>query len=70
MSTMYAQTDIHCDGEVFKWGDEVSEGDFGDNFDSLVEAGAVKDVHPAIAGNPAAIEALQSQGEQFNLTRF
>jgi hypothetical protein len=61
---MYAQTDIHCDGEVFPWGSEVSEDDVGEHFDTLVELGALMETHPAIADNPGAVEALRAQSEQ------
>jgi len=67
--TMYAQTDIHCDGEVYVWGQEVSEEDVGDGYDALVESGALADTHPAISNNPGAVEALRHQGEQLNLVK-
>lgn len=67
--TMYAQTDIHVDGKVIHWGDEVTKKSVSEHFDALVAAGALADAHPSVADNPEALEALRSQSEQLELTK-
>lgn len=56
--TLYAQTDIHCDGVVTPQGAEVTVNDFGDHGEELLAVGALAEHPPELQGNEPAIVAI------------
>lgn len=55
---MYCQTNIKHNGEFFPAGANVDPGAFGDQYEVLVEMGALGPLPPSVKGNQQAAEEI------------